>query len=201
MSPAHAIPYHLGRSWPGQGTPLEDNCPCPKTACGLVADTSVHPDCDQHPFQHAKTMRTIHPADQCPEISDSAWADLQLQKLDPIIAYMEATEEDAWRVDTVRSADGTTNCFFGHLFNMGGNDARGNELWNGFENLWASIYMIYPINDGTDSRYPQATPKQRVLAYLRDLNTGAAKAVPQLMEEEFAYHLAREKEGMDARTI
>lgn len=192
--------HHIGRSWPGEGTPMEDDCPCPKAECGLVADTNVHPDCDQHPFHRAKTLRQMHPAGQCPKITDSVWADLQLQKLDSVIAYMEATEENAWRVDTVRSADGTTNCFFGHLFNMGGTDARGNELWNGFENVWASTYMIYPINDGTDSRYPQATPKQRVLAYLRDLNTGAAKTVPELMEEEYAYHLAQEKE-MGARAV
>lgn len=186
--------YHLGRSWPGYGTPMEDACPCPKTACGLVDDTTVHPECDQHPPQRSKTMRHIHPADQCPEISDAGWADLQLEKLDPVIAYMEATDEDAWRVDTVRSADGMTNCFFGHLFNMGGNDVRGNALWHGFENLWATTFMIFPINDGTDSRYPQPTPKQRVLAYLSDLNSGAAKTCPQLMEEDYAHFLAEEKD-------
>lgn len=179
---------------------MEDRCPCPKTACGLVAISNVHPDCDQHHFRHAKSMRQMHQDDRCPDLTDNAWADLQLQNLDRVIAYMEASEEDAWRVDTVRSADGTTNCFFGHLFKMGGNDARANALWNGFENVWASTYMIFPINDGTDARYPQATPKQRVLAYLRDLNTGAAKAVPQLMEEEYAYHLAMEKES-GVRTI
>jgi hypothetical protein len=31
--------------------------------------------------------------------------------------------EASWQVNTVRSADGATNCFFGHLFNMGANDA------------------------------------------------------------------------------
>ncbi|GAA4034644.1 hypothetical protein GCM10023063_18490 [Arthrobacter methylotrophus] len=189
---------HIGRSF--TGTPVEDNCPCPKAPCGLVDVENVHPACDQHPFEHAKTMRQGHPADQCPELTDGAWADLKLGTLDSIIAYMEATEEDAWRVDTVRSADGTTNCFFGHLFNMGVNDARGNALWSGFENLWASTYMVYPINDGADSRYPQATPKQRVLAYLRDLDSGAAKNTQQLLEEDYAYYLAGEKE-MGARTI
>ena len=192
--------HHMSRSWPGTGTPMEDGCPCPKTDCGLVDANSVHPECDQHPFQQAKTMRHMHLADECPALTDSAWADRKLGTLDSIIAYMDATEDDAWRVDTVRSADGTTNCFFGHLFNMGGNDARGNELWSGFENLWASTYMLYPINDGTDSRYPQATPKQRVLAYLRDLKSGAAKNVPQLLEEDYAYYLAQEKE-MGAQTI
>lgn len=187
---------HMGRCF--TGTAIEDGCPCPKADCGLVDADNIHPDCDQHGV--AKTMRQGHRTDKCPRLSDRGWAEMQLGDLASVIAYMEGTEEDAWRVDTVRSADGTTNCFFGHLFNMGGNDARGNLLWEGFEEAWATTYMIYPINDGSDSRYPQATPKQRVLAYLRDLNSGAQKTVPQVMEEEFAYHLAHEKE-MGARTV
>jgi hypothetical protein len=193
-----AMTLHVGRSW--TGTAIEDDCPCPKAPCGLVDGSDVHPACLHHPFQRAKTFRQIHPADRCPELSDGAWADMQLKNLDPVIAYMEETEEDAWRVDTVRSADGATNCFFGHLFNMGGNDARGNELWNGFENAWASTFMLFSINDGTDRRYLQETPKQRVLAYLRDLNSGAAKTTPQLMEEDYNYWLAGQKE-LGTRTI
>ncbi|MET4144196.1 hypothetical protein [Arthrobacter sp. UYCo732] len=186
--------HHMGRSWPGEGTPMEDDCPCPKTACGLVEDTNLHPDCDQHPFHRAKTFRQTHRADQCPALSDDAWADLQLTTLDPVIAYMEATAEDAWQVDTVRSADGTTNCFFGHLFNMGGTDARGNALWERFEGAWASTYRIYPINDGENPDYPHPTPKQRVLAFLGDLNAGAVLTTPQQMEEDYAYYLAQEQE-------
>lgn len=190
---------HIGRSW--QGTSIEDNCPCPKTVCGLVDGNDVHPGCEQHPFGRAKTIRQIHPADQCPELTDAAWADMQLRRLDPVIAYMEATDEDAWQVDTVRSADGTINCFFGHLFNMGGNDARGNALWEGFESAWASTYRLYPINDGENPRYPQPTPKQRVLAFLRDLNSGAAKTTPQQMEEDYNHWLAEEARSAGARTI
>jgi hypothetical protein len=118
------------------------------------------------------------------------WADALLRTLDPIIAHMEATPEGSWQTDTVRSKDGSTNCFFGHLFAMGSDDEHGSALWNGFENLWASTYLIYPINDGENSRYPQATPKQRILAYLRDLRDGKAKTAPQLMEEDYEHWLA-----------
>lgn len=56
---------HIGRSF--AGTPLEDSCPCPKAACGLVItaglDTS---DCPEHAFRAAKTMRQGHRAEQCP---------------------------------------------------------------------------------------------------------------------------------------
>lgn len=192
---------HIGRSWPGQGTPMEDNCPCPKTACGLVDGENVHPECDQHPFLRAKTLRSMHPADECPALSDEAWAGMKLRRLDPVIAYMEATDEDAWQVDTVRSANGSTNCFFGHLFNMGGTDARGNALWEGFESAWASTYRLFPINDGEHPRYPQPTPKQRVLAFLRDLNSGAVMTTPQQMEEEYNHWLAEEARSASARTI
>lgn len=113
--------------------------------------------------------------------------------LQSIIAYMEATEEDSWQTGTVRSKDGTKNCFFGHLFAMGGSDEQGDTLWHRFEDRWATTYMIYPVNDGEDPAYPHATPKQRILAYLRDLSDGTAKSTPVLMEEAYAAHLAEER--------
>jgi hypothetical protein len=192
---------HIGRSWPGGGTPMEYNCPCPKTACGLVDGDNVHPGCDQHSFLSGKTLRSMHPAEECPELTDAAWADLRLKRLDPVIAYMEATDEDAWQVDTVRSADGATNCFFGHLFNMGGTDERGSALWGGFESTWASTYRLFPINDGTDPDYPQTTPKQRVLAFLHDLNSGAVMTTPQQMEEDYNHFLAEEARAAGEQTV
>lgn len=113
--------------------------------------------------------------------------------LGSIIAHMEATGEDSWQMDVVRSKDGTKNCFFGHLFAMGGDDKRGSELWNAFEERWATTYMIYPVNDGTHSRYGQPTPKQRILAYLRNLLDGTEKSVRQLMDEEYELWLASER--------
>lgn len=55
---------HMGRSW--RGNELEQECPCPKERCGLVADSKVHPDCPQHAMLAAKTMRQAHYADECP---------------------------------------------------------------------------------------------------------------------------------------
>ncbi len=92
-----------------------------------------------------------------------------MPNIDDVIAYMDATAEDSWQMDVVRSKDGSRNCFFGHLFAMGGSDAAGNDLWMWFEEIYATTYMLYPVNDGTNPAYPQATAKQRVLAYLRDM--------------------------------
>lgn len=55
---------HIGRSW--QSTHLEDACPCPKTACGLVARDRVNPLCNQHPPMACKTIRQNHRAADCP---------------------------------------------------------------------------------------------------------------------------------------
>lgn len=134
-----------------------------------------------------------HVAASSKPLTPFEWAQEQLRNLDSVIAYMESTDEAAWRVDTVRSADGTTNCFFGHLFNMGGNDERGSALWNWFEEMWSTTYRIYPINDGDNPDYPQATPKQRVLAYLRALADGTEMSTAESMEACYQFSLAEDE--------
>ena len=130
--------------------------------------------------------------------------------LDDIIAMVEGTAEDAWQVDVVRSGDGNRNCFFGHLHAYGTRlaanlpadtvpaffrerapevkapDYFASQLWDWFECAFASTYAIYPVNDGTNPRYPQPTPKQRVLAYLRALATGDELTTMESMDAEFA---------------
>jgi hypothetical protein len=56
--------FHIGRSW--FGTSRENDCPCGKAPCGLVDATAIHPDCDQHHIENARTMRQIHAAKDCP---------------------------------------------------------------------------------------------------------------------------------------
>lgn len=57
--------WHVGRSW--NGSPLEDLCPCPQFACGLVSLQDADPDCVQHGKNHPpKTMRQGHVDDKCP---------------------------------------------------------------------------------------------------------------------------------------
>lgn len=54
---------HIGRSFVGH--PLEDECPCEQAPCGLVDTQNVDPNCDQHGFGSAKTIRQMHNADLC----------------------------------------------------------------------------------------------------------------------------------------
>lgn len=62
LDAALASPEHMGRSWDGH--PLEDACPCPVEACGLVS--SPDPACEQHGHSFARTMRQGHRASDCP---------------------------------------------------------------------------------------------------------------------------------------
>lgn len=59
---------HIGRSWTGNS--LEQECPCPKAACGLVQaednNMSLTNDCSEHSFLAAKTIRQIHSSENCP---------------------------------------------------------------------------------------------------------------------------------------
>lgn len=128
------------------------------------------------------------------------WAHAQVENLDGVIAHIEATPEDSWRVDTVRSADGSTNCFFGHLFNMGANDDEGSALWDAFESRWATTYRLYPINDGKNPSYAQETPKQRVLAFLNDLRDGKVMSTEESMEACYQDYLT-EQAGKAAEGI
>lgn len=99
-----------------------------------------------------------------------------MKTIQEIIDYLEQTTPESWCQDVIRTNDGR-NCFFGHLFNLGGN-----KLWDWFENI-ATNFMIYPVNDGTDERYQQPTAKERCIAYLKDLRDGKAKTTYQLMDE------------------
>ncbi len=99
-----------------------------------------------------------------------------------IIEHMQQTTEDSWCVDVVKSKD--QNCFFGHLFDYaGGDDGRGSVALDMFESMYATMFMVYPVNDGKNPDYIQHTPKQRVVAYLEDLRDGKQKTTYQLMEE------------------
>lgn len=58
--------FHMGRSWTGHH--MEDECPCPQEACGLIARDKVAEDCPQHYFGRSKTMRSIHRVADCERI-------------------------------------------------------------------------------------------------------------------------------------
>lgn len=109
-----------------------------------------------------------------------------LKDLKQFILYLENTNDEEWQVDTVRNEGNTKNCCMGHLVNWYyGEDYEGSvsDVWDWFEEYWATTYMIYPVNDGQDPLYQQSTPRKRIIAYLKDLNSGKAKNTRVLWEE------------------
>jgi len=96
-----------------------------------------------------------------------------------IITYLENTTEESWCMDVCRTKDGR-NCLLGHLFDLGGN-----YLCDLFEECFATTYMFFPVNDGKHPEYQQATPKQRCIAYIKDLASGKQKTTYQTMEEDY----------------
>ncbi|HLL34197.1 MAG TPA: hypothetical protein VK545_09960 [Streptomyces sp.] len=58
---------HIGRSFGGGGH-IEATCPCPLEPCGLIDTEKVVDECGQHPPARCKTMRTGHPAEDCPGV-------------------------------------------------------------------------------------------------------------------------------------
>ena len=112
------------------------------------------------------------------------YSKLELYKLfwiDEIIQYMEDTDEKEWCTWVVRRWD--SNCFFWHLHKMCKNDDEASFNWDMFEEQWATTYMVYPVNDWENPKYQQATPKQRVIAYLKNLKEWKEDTTYQLMEK------------------
>jgi hypothetical protein len=82
--------------------------------------------------------------------------------VDYFIQKFTAIPEDEWIEDGTLSDGRGKYCALGHCFEIGEvTDLR-------------SLMKIIPaytsrVNDGIDSRYPQPTPKQRILAALEDI--------------------------------
>lgn len=57
--------FHISRSWPDAGTPLEDECPCPQEPCGHIAQSRIDRECPQH-GTGMKTLRSTHAPEECP---------------------------------------------------------------------------------------------------------------------------------------
>lgn len=116
----------------------------------------------------------------------------RLSDLRPFIEYLKKTDDCEWQLDKVRNTENTTNCVMGHLVNWYyGKDFEGNisPAWDMFEEMWATTYMIYPVNDGNtpawmNFRYEQSTAKDRIIAYLEALMDGREKTTVQLMDED-----------------
>jgi hypothetical protein len=108
--------------------------------------------------------------------------------LESFIVYCENTTPDQWYLHRVRNKGNTKNCLYGHLINWYyGKDWSGNvsPMWDAFEEVGTSFY-VYPINDGTNPKYPQKTARERCIAYLKNIRSGEELWTEAAMEKELA---------------
>lgn len=114
--------------------------------------------------------------------------------LNDFIPYLEATEEESWIDVVFANADTSKRCVIWHLIGFTGCDYPENKF--GSNNLdWydANVCFIQragcEVNDGNHPDYSQPTPKQRSIAYLKNLLSGKELTPMQLLDEfMMTYH-------------
>lgn len=98
------------------------------------------------------------------------------------IDKFEAIPEEKWAINVLQTIDGR-RCAIGHC--LGSRLPEGvvltvlssgslNDEVRVLQNLFRDhlcFGIVVKVNDGTDPRYQQETPKQRILAALRDIKT------------------------------
>lgn len=101
--------------------------------------------------------------------------------LPTFINYLKNTSIDSWCTNVYRTSDGK-NCLYGHLVEFVGND-HCNDAIDIFENLYATTYMVFPVNDGRSEIYKQNNPRDRCIAYLQNMVNGIEKTTVDLFDE------------------
>lgn len=126
-----------------------------------------------------------------------------LRDLSSLRAHLAATDDGDWQTEVCRSADGSRNCLLGHVFEWGiaqrealgalgartrdlTDDQLGSAAVQAFEELWATSYVYFRVNDGHHSRYQQATARERVLAFVDDLAAGHMLTTLESMDAQMA---------------
>ena len=143
-----------------------------------------------------------------------------LEDLGSLRAYLAGTRAEDWQTQVCRSSDGSRNCLLGHVFEWGiaqrealgalgagirdhtaqslTDDELGDAAVQVFEELWATSYVYFGINDGRNSRYQQATARERVLAFVDDLAAGRMLTTLESMDAEFGLCELEAAGGADA---
>lgn len=83
--------------------------------------------------------------------------------VDHFISKFEKTKEEEWWTEDFTDGSGRY-CALGHCGQTNLQDTEEGEALNDILS-----YQADEINDGLDPRYPQPTPRQRILAALRDI--------------------------------
>jgi hypothetical protein len=107
--------------------------------------------------------------------------------VDYFINKFEAIPEDKWHIGALRNEDGYKRCALGHCCGESipeyfGITNRPTEMCNDLSNFFRGLINadVGIVNDGSDTRYKQSTPKQRILAALRDIKKLQQPSYPDL---------------------
>lgn len=118
------------------------------------------------------------------------------------LKYLEKTQDSEWLTEKCADTPELKKCcVMGHLFKFGGGNKdkkKGNQIWDDFEYYFATTYMIFPVNDGKHKNYQQATPKQRCIAYLKDLRDGIEETSFESVEKSYKCWLKRQENEQNA---
>lgn len=103
-------------------------------------------------------------------------------KLKLVLQKLESTTQGKWCVDRVRVEDHScpleySNCLLGHVFDMGVDEKDSNKWCDWFTSVITTEYVFYPINDGKNPKYPQETPRDRCIQYVKNLIDGNEESV------------------------
>lgn len=105
---------------------------------------------------------------------------METYDVDFFLKKFEAIPENMWHTHSYSNATKTKFCAFGHC----GVTDRGNSMSFSMDVMFYKELKVHVshVNDGREINYPQPTPKQRILAALRDikakLQPGPVKEVP-----------------------
>ena len=108
---------------------------------------------------------------------------INIEFLEKIINYLKTIPDEKWIVEKVRD-ENSRGCVMSHIFDYGEKyNYGGSDMWDLFEECFATTFMIYPVNDGENPKYKQKTPKARCLKYLNNMLIGKEKTTSELLEE------------------
>lgn len=105
------------------------------------------------------------------------------------IPYLEATTEESWIDIIFANTDTSKRCVIWHFIGFVGQDNPDAKSSNNLDWYEANVCFIQragcEVNDGNHPNYQQPTPKQRSIAYLKNLLAGKELTPMELMDEYF----------------
>lgn len=107
----------------------------------------------------------------------------ELQAVDDLIAHLSSIPPERWTTGVLADGKGA-RCALGHLCDeqLSTNTPR-SRAYSALRDRFLPGTALMAVNDacphGEDLTYPQATPKERSLAYMADLRAAVVKAHPE----------------------